>query len=131
MKILVNLQLPTFLRNMKKKAQLKKNSDKSSDYEDSKIRKLGKNSFDIFLEKYFPNFSEIEDEDDIVPSHYRISKRGDKEFVDTISWHWFDVSREEAKRNNSQENLSCSSSEKISEIIFLQNDFYFSTLLRH
>ena len=127
------MKLPTFLRNIKKRAELKKRSDQDYDYwrklyEDAKNRKLGKNrsSFDIFLEKYFPNISEIEDEDDFVTRNYRISKRRDKEFVDTISWLWFDVSEDETNQNISQEYLSNSS--EISENIFLENDFYCSTM---
>ena len=139
-----SVSIPSFLRNKKKKSEVRRRLEEDYDYwkklfEEAKLRKLGRSlgrnptSVEVFVQKYFPGGErEIEDEDDFRSSHDLISSREDREnFEDTISWQWFDVTGDDRleSENLSSSSLSSSSSE-ITEMIFLENNFYSSTMTR-
>ena len=99
-----SVSLPSFLRNKKKKAEVRGKLEQDYDYwkklfEEAKLKKLGRNlgrnptSVEVFVQKYFPGGeSEMEDEDDFTSSNDIVSCMEDREnFEDTISWHWVDV----------------------------------------
>ena len=139
-----SVSIPSFLRNKKKKSEVRRRLEEDYDYwkklfEEAKLRKLGRSlgrnptSVEVFVQKYFPGGErEIEDEDDFRSSHDLISSREDREnFEDTISWQWVDVTGDDRleSENLSSSSLSSSSSE-ITEMIFLENNFYSSTMTR-
>ena len=138
------VSISSFLRNKKRKAEVREKLEQDYDYwkklfEEAKLKKLGKNlgrnptSVEVFVHKYFPGGdSEMEDEDDFTSSSDIISRMEDREnFEDTISWQWVDVTEDERPEpeNMSSSSLSSSSSE-ITEWIFLENNFYSSTMTK-
>ena len=132
-----SVSLPSFLRNKKKKSEVRRKLEQDYDYwkqlfEEAKLKKLGRTLgrnptiVEVFVQKYFPNAdSEMEeDEDDFTSSNDIISHMKDREnFEDTISWQWVDVTADDSS------SLSSSSSE-ISEFIFLENNFHSSTMTK-
>ena len=132
-----SVSLPSFLRNKKKKSEVRRKLEQDYDYwkqlfEEAKLKKLGRTLgrnptiVEVFVQKYFPNAdSEMEeDEDDFTSSNDIISSMKDREnFEDTISWQWVDVTADDSS------SLSSSSSE-ISEFIFLENNFHSSTMTK-
>ena len=139
-----SVSIPSFLRNKKKKSEVRRRLEEDYDYwkklfEEAKLKKLGRSlgrnptSMEVFVQKYFPGGDrEVEDEDDFMSSHDLISCREDREnFEDTISWQWVDVTGDDRlePENLSSSSLSTSSSE-VTEMIFLENNFYSSTMTR-
>ena len=140
-----SVSLPSFLRNKKKKSEVRRKLEQDYDYwkqlfEEAKLKKLGRTLgrnptiVEVFVQKYFPNAdSEMEeDEDDFTSSNDIISSMKDREnFEDTISWQWVDVTGDDRlePENLSSSSLSSGSSE-ITEMIFLENNFYSSTMTR-
>ena len=132
-----SVSLPSFLRNKKKKSEVRRKLEQDYDYwkqlfEEAKLKKLGRTLgrnptiVEVFVQKYFHNAdSEMEeDEDDFTSSNDIISHMKDREnFEDTISWQWVDVTADDSS------SLSSSSSE-ISEFIFLENNFHSSTMTK-
>ena len=141
-----SVSLPSFLRNKKKKSEVRRKLEQDYDYwkqlfEEAKLKKLGRTLgrnptiVEVFVQKYFPNAdSEMEeDEDDFTSSNDIISSMKDREnFEDTISWQWVDVTADERSEpgNMSSSTLSSSSSE-ITERIFLENNFHSSTMTKY
>ena len=139
-----SVSIPSFLRNKKKKTEVRRKLEEDFDYwkqlfEIAKLKKLGRNlgrnptSVEVFVQKYFPGGDrEMEDEDDFTSSNDIISRMEDREnFEDTISWQWVDVTADERSEpgNMSSSTLSSSSSE-ITEWIFLENNFHSSTMTK-
>ena len=139
-----SVSIPSFLRNKKKKSEVRRKLEQDYDYwkklfEEAKRKKLGKTlgrnptSVEVFVQKYFPSGDiEMEDEDDFTSSNDLISRLEDREnFEDTISWQWVDVTADDRSEseNMSSSTLSSSSSE-ITELIFLENNFYSSTMTK-
>ena len=139
-----SVSIPSFLRNKKKKSEVRRKLEQDYDYwkklfEEAKLKKLGKNlgrnptSVEVFVQKYFPGGDiEMEDEDDFTSSNDLISRLEDREnFEDTISWQWVDVTEDDRSEpeNVSSSTLSSVSSE-ITELIFLENNFYSSTMTK-
>ena len=139
-----SVSIPSFLRNKKKKADIRRKLEQDYDYwkklfEEAKLKKLVRNigrtptSVEIFVQKYFPGGdSKMEDEDDftsIIPDLMTCIE--DREnFEDTISWQWVDVTGDCVPElgDTSSSTLSSNSSE-ITETIFLENNFHSSTMI--
>ena len=139
-----SVSIPSFLRNKKKKADMRRKLEQDYDYwkklfEEAKLKKLVRNigrtptSVEIFVQKYFPGGdSKMEDEDDftsIIPDLMTCIE--DREnFEDTISWQWVDVTGDCVPEpgDTSSSTLSSNSSE-ITETIFLKNNFHSSTMI--
>lgn len=139
-----SVSIPSFLRNKKKKADMRRKLEQDYDYwkklfEEAKLKKLVRNigrtptSVEIFVQKYFPGGdSKMEDEDDftsIIPDLMTCIE--DREnFEDTISWQWVDVTGDSVPEpgDTSSSTLSSNSSE-ITETIFLKNNFHSSTMI--